>query len=187
MTAFGDIDDVTPVALDVATADRLLAGTVAPEDAPPGYAAVTRLLEAAWAEPTPAELRREAEVVAMTAAVLRMPSWSAAGAGNAPRRSVLSRPSIAAALIAAGIASSAALSFAGVLPGPAQDLVGRAGQARHLGSRGRGGPRGAREWPWRGRRHVLNRGDGRRDLRASEDDQAHERRGRPGKPTFGRW
>jgi hypothetical protein len=114
--------EVHPVELDLETADRLLAGAVAPEDAPPGYAEVTRLLEAAWAEPTPDALTREAEVAAMLAAAVRSSSHT-----DSPRRSfmpfALSRPRISAALVAAALACSAGLASAGGLPGAAQDVA----------------------------------------------------------------
>jgi hypothetical protein len=116
--------EVHPVELDMDTADRLLAGAVAPPDAPPGYAEVTTLLEAAWAEPTPDELTREAEVVAMITAAVRSSSTTEP---SSPRRSfmpfALSRPRIRAALVAAALACSAGLASAGALPGAAQDVA----------------------------------------------------------------
>ena len=75
MNLWSDFDrEMHPVPLDLDTADRLLAGTVAPEDAPPGYANVARLLESAAAEATADELARETEVVAMVAAAVRSSS-----------------------------------------------------------------------------------------------------------------
>ena len=44
------------VPLDDDTAERLLAGRLHPEDAPPGYAEVARLLRAAAGPPSPEEL-----------------------------------------------------------------------------------------------------------------------------------
>ena len=125
MTFWSDMDyEVHPVELDVDTADRLLAGAVAPEDAPPGYAEVARLLEAASAQPTADELTREAEVVALVAAGVRS---SSSTDSSSPRRSfmpiALSRPRISAALVAAGLACSAGLASAGALPGAAQDVA----------------------------------------------------------------
>jgi hypothetical protein len=125
MSFWSDMDyEVHAVELDVNTADRLLAGAVAPEDAPPGYAEVARLLEAAAAEPRADELAREAEVVAMVAAAVRSSSSSNA---SSPRRSfmpfALSRPRISAALVAVALACSAGLASAGALPGAAQDIA----------------------------------------------------------------
>ena len=125
MNLWSDFDcEMHPVPLDLDTADRLLAGTVAPEDAPPGYANVARLLESAAAEPTADELSRETEVVAMVAAAVR-PSPSIRPLS--PRRFflpfALSRPRIAAAFVAISLASTAGLASAGSLPGAAQDIA----------------------------------------------------------------
>ena len=125
MSFWSDMDyEVHPVELDMNTADRLLAGAIAPEDAPPGYAEVARLLEAASAEPTADELPREAEVVAMVATAARS---SSSNNSSSPRRSsmpfALSRPRISAALVAVALACSAGLASAGALPGAAQDIA----------------------------------------------------------------
>jgi hypothetical protein len=113
-----------PVPLDLDTADRLLAGTVAPEDAPPGYANVARLLESAAAEATADELARETEVVAMVAAAVRSSSNIHS---VSPRRFfvpfALSRPRITAAFVAVTLASTAGLASAGSLPGAAQAVA----------------------------------------------------------------
>lgn len=125
MTLWSDMDyEVHPVELDMDTADRLLAGRVAPEDAPPGYAEVARLLEAASAEPTADEPTHEAEVVVLLAAAVRS---SSSTDSSSPRRSfmpfALSRPRISAALVAAALACSAGFASAGALPGAAQDIA----------------------------------------------------------------
>jgi hypothetical protein len=112
------------VMLDANTSDRLLAGAVAPADAPPGYADVASLVEALSAEPTADELAREAEHVAMVAAAVLSSSGTQF---SPPTRSfipfALSRPRIAAALIAAGLACTGGLASAGALPGAAQDIA----------------------------------------------------------------
>ena len=125
MNLWSDFDrEMHPVPLDLDTADRLLAGTVAPEDAPPGYANVARLLESAAAEPTADELSRETEVVAMVAAAVRS---SSSIHSVSPRRFfmpiALSRPRIAAAFVAVSLACTAGLASAGSLPGAAQDIA----------------------------------------------------------------
>ncbi|MDP9209732.1 MAG: hypothetical protein M3O65_14850, partial [Actinomycetota bacterium] len=48
------------VPLDADTAERLLSGRLDPDDAPPGYAEVARLLRAAVAPADPAELTGQA-------------------------------------------------------------------------------------------------------------------------------
>ena len=125
MNLWSDFDcEMHPVPLDLDTADRLLAGTVAPEDAPPGYANVARLLESAAAEPTADELSRETEVVAMVAAAVRS---SSSIHSVSSRRSfmpfALSRPRITAAFVAVALACTAGLASAGSLPGAAQDIA----------------------------------------------------------------
>lgn len=124
MTFWSDMEyEGYRVPLDLDTADRLLAGTVAPEDAPPGYASVARMLDAA-SDPTCDELGREAEAVALIAATVRS---SARTDSSSPRRSLmpfaLSRPRLTAALVAAGLACSAGLASAGALPGAAQEVA----------------------------------------------------------------
>jgi hypothetical protein len=125
MNFWSDMDyDMHPVPLDLDTADRLLAGALAPEDAPPGYAKVARLLEGASAEPMPDGLARETEVVALMAAEVRL---SSSTESSSPRKSfmpiALSRPRVSAAAIAAALACSAGLASAGALPGAAQDVA----------------------------------------------------------------
>jgi hypothetical protein len=124
MSFWSDMDsEMHPVPLDMETADRLLAGALAPEDAPPGYAEVARLLEAVSAEPTSHELAREAEVVAKVASAVRSSSNT-----DSPRRSfmpfALSRPRMTAVLIAAALAAcTVGLASASALPGAAQDIA----------------------------------------------------------------
>jgi hypothetical protein len=125
MTFWSDMDyEMHPVPLDLDTADRLLAGAVLPEDAPPGFARVAQVLEAASAEPTPDELAREPEVVAMVVAAVQL---SSGAQSLTPRRSympfALSRPRITAAFVAAAFACTAGLASAGSLPGAAQDIA----------------------------------------------------------------
>jgi hypothetical protein len=125
MTSWDDLEyEMGIVTLDANTSDRLLAGAVAPADAPPGYADVASLLAALSTEPTADELAREAEHVAMVAATVRSP-WGTQS--SLPTRSfipfALSRPRIAAVLIAAGLACTGGLASAGALPGAAQDIA----------------------------------------------------------------
>jgi hypothetical protein len=124
MSLWSDMEgEMQPLPLDPDTADRLLAGSVAPEDAPPGYGAVVRLLDAASAEPSAEELAREGdEVGAMVAAVrLSAPSVSTS------RRSIMpfapSRPRLAIAGLAAAFVATAGMASAGSLPGAAQDVA----------------------------------------------------------------
>ena len=125
MTVWGDMEyEVHPLQLDTETADRLLAGRVAPEDAPPGYGKVVRLLDAASAEVSARELGHENErVVAFSLAVR---SSEPANSVSSRRFSVpfaLSRARVVAAAVAAALATSAGLASAGSLPGAAQDVA----------------------------------------------------------------
>ena len=125
MSLWDDFDyEMHPVALDTDTADRLLAGAIAPEDAPPGYAEVARFLLAVSAESRPEELARETETVGIVAAAVRS---SLEARSHSPRRSfvpcALSRPRLTAALVTAALACSASLASAGALPGAAQDVA----------------------------------------------------------------
>ena len=125
MTFWSDMDyDMHPVPLDLDTADRLLAGSVAPEDAPPGYARVASLLEAASAPPSVEAPERETEIVAVLAAVVRSSSHKQFPSPRRPFMPLtLSRPRLAAVFAAAMLACTAGLASAGSLPGAAQDVA----------------------------------------------------------------
>jgi hypothetical protein len=125
MTFWSDMDsEMHALPLDSDTADRLLAGSVAPEDAPPGYGRLVRLLEAASAEASSDELTREPETVAAMTAALRSPVHRNVASS---RRSFMpfafSRPRLTAALVAAAFAASVGMASAGSLPGAAQDVA----------------------------------------------------------------
>ena len=100
-----------PTRLDDDTAARLLAGDLAPADAPPGYAAVATVLQAAAAPPRPAELDGED---AARAAFRRV--------GAAPRRG---HPARVAVLVAAGVLclGGVAAAATGTLPRPVQSAA----------------------------------------------------------------
>lgn len=125
MTSWDDLEnEMRVVTLDANTSDRLLAGALAPADAPPGYADVAWLLEVLSAQPTADELAREAEHVAMVATVVLSSSGTPV---SPPKRSfvpfALSRRRIAAVLIAAALVCTAGTASAGILPGAAQDIA----------------------------------------------------------------
>jgi len=126
MSLWDDFDcEMHPVALDTDTVDRLLAGAIAPADAPPGYSDVARLLRAVSAEAMPEELAGETETVGIVATVVRL---SLDARSVASRRSfipfALSRPRrMTLALVAAALACTATAASAGALPGAAQDVA----------------------------------------------------------------
>jgi hypothetical protein len=124
MSVWGDMDyEMQPLPLDGETAERLLSGRVAPEDAPPGYGPVVRLLDAASAEASAEELANEREgVIAFALAVdssRAMDSVSPSGLSMPVpfSRARLVAAALATALVTAGLAS------AGSLPGAAQDVA----------------------------------------------------------------
>jgi hypothetical protein len=125
MTFWSDLNsEMQIVLLDADTADRLLAGSVAPEDAPPGYGPLVRLLEIASAEASPKELAREAETVAAMKCELRSPVHrNIASSRRSFMPFTLSRPRLTAAIVAAAFAASVGMASAGSLPGAAQDVA----------------------------------------------------------------
>jgi hypothetical protein len=121
MTSWSDFNgEMQRLPLDVDTADRLLAGSIAPEDAPPGYGGVAVFLGAAKAETEPVELCREAATVAALAAAVR--SSTVTAPAKLPRRSFVPGFRTTAAF-AAALFATAGLAAAGSLPGAAQDIA----------------------------------------------------------------
>jgi hypothetical protein len=106
--------------LDTGTADRLLSGSVAPEDAPPGYAGVATLLAAVADSPTADDLSEESETIALLTAVVRS---SQPKMTKPRRRSIVPRLRLATALATVALATTTGLAFAGSLPGAAQDVA----------------------------------------------------------------
>lgn len=116
--------------LDHATADRLLSGQVAPDDAPPGFAGVALLVRTLAAPPTSGELVRETDAIALASAILR--SRANSFAPPPPSRTVLNghlvrprffRTKIAALVVVGALIGTSGLAVAGVLPDPAQDVA----------------------------------------------------------------
>jgi len=111
-----------PTRLDDGTAARLLAGDLAPADAPPGYAAVATVLQAAAASPRPAELGGEdAARAAFTAARC---------VGPAPRRRHGARVAVLVAvgvLCLGGVAAAATGTLPRSVQSAAHDAFGSVG------------------------------------------------------------
>lgn len=109
--------------IDPAAAERLLAG-MSPADAPPGLEGVARLLAAARAEPSAAELAREEETVAaMAAAVAASPAAGRPIRTTAARPRMLLRLKVGSALVAGTMALGTGLAAAGALPDPVQRIA----------------------------------------------------------------
>jgi len=111
---------MTRLPIDVDTADRLLAGSVAPEDAPPGYEPVAALLATVRPEQAYGGFLREDETVAAVAEILRS---SPITAPRLQRRSFVPRLKLATAFATIALAGTTGLAFAGSLPGAAQDVA----------------------------------------------------------------
>jgi hypothetical protein len=111
--------------IDDATAQRLLSGGLSPDDAPPGYAGLAGMIQAATGPTVPAELTGEAAVVAAGVAAVR----------SAPpiHRTLPQRNPMLLKLLSAKVAAIAATTVFGVttaaaaatghLPAPAQTAV----------------------------------------------------------------
>jgi hypothetical protein len=106
--------------LDDATAERLLSGRLDPDDAPPGYAPVARLLHAAAAPPSPDELAGQPAALASFRAQRRDPAGSevrpergpALGPGRVERTGRVRRRLVAIALAGALVVGGAAAGAA---------------------------------------------------------------------------
>jgi hypothetical protein len=108
--------------IDDDTMDRLLAGRIDPDDAPPGYAEVARILQAASSPPRGEHLSREVEYVAAARRVMSPGSASTGGTGGSPSRR---RRALAGLIVTAALAGIPGLALANALPGPAQHAVSR--------------------------------------------------------------
>jgi len=110
------LDD--PLALDDASVERLLSGTLPAAGAPPGYAGVARLLAATVAPPTPRELAGEAAVLAELRAVTRE---RRAAAFVRPARHRRRRAGLAVVVVVGALATGGVAAATGHLPGPVRE------------------------------------------------------------------
>jgi hypothetical protein len=117
-----------PLALDEGTAERLLAGSLDPADAPPAYRRVAAVLAAVSAEPGPEELAGEARAVRSLAKVAR----SVPNGAPSRRSPVLSKFLTLKAATAAAIASMVLAGVAGAATGNLPDTAQRV--AHRLGA-----------------------------------------------------
>lgn len=111
--------------LDDGTLERLLAGRVDPDDAPPGYAEVARIFAALAVRSDSADLSHEAEHVA-AAQVLITPHSPAPGRSDGRSKKMRSKGHRlkVAGLVALGtLVGTSGLAAAGVLPDSAQNAV----------------------------------------------------------------
>jgi hypothetical protein len=102
--------------LDETTAERLLRGALLPDDAPPGYGEVARLLQSARAEVrATAPVGGDETIAAMVAAI--------ATRASVPGRTRRRRAGVAAVASSAAVVLFGGLTAAGALPSTAQDHV----------------------------------------------------------------
>ncbi len=132
MSAERDLDnEMKRFALDDLTADRLLAGKLAPEDAPPGYQAIAQAVQTAAGTSPAIETTRDAATVAVVVEALRS---SAKPPLRARRKSMLAQllsAKVAAIAAVTVLGATAAAAATNTLPAPAQTAVSDA--ASHVG------------------------------------------------------
>jgi hypothetical protein len=124
MTDWNDLpDEMRRLGLDEITLDRLLAGRIAPDDAPPGYSEVARVLQAATAADLKEELAKEAVHVRVAMELVKQPSpASTPSVGRSKKMGSRSRRIKVGGLVVVGaLVGSTGLAAAGVLPDAAQD------------------------------------------------------------------
>lgn len=122
MTLFDDsLNDMLGPWLDSDTADRLLDGLIAPDDAPPGYAGVSRLVMAIRRPPTASELASTDAAVAAAVAALNVVHAEPSTPPRGRRRFL--RVKVAGVVFAGSLFGTAGLAAAGVLPEPVQNVA----------------------------------------------------------------
>ena len=136
MTSWNDLpEEMWGPKLDRDTLERLLTGRVDPDDAPPGYAEVARLLNVIARTPAAETTANEGRLVAIAVDRLR------AGAVSTTREEIsmempMERPTevrrrtrhrlkVAGVVLAGALLGSTGLAAAGVLPDAAQDAFAR--------------------------------------------------------------
>lgn len=134
MTTWNDLpDEMRRLVIDDDTLERMLDGRVDPEDAPPGYSEVARVLGAAAAPVDGVRLLREAEDVAAASALVSggSPATTPSVGRSRKMKTRGHRLKIAALAALGTLAGSTGLAAAGVLPDAAQDafseVFGRVG------------------------------------------------------------
>jgi hypothetical protein len=142
------------VPLDPDTAERLLSGRLDPDDAPPGYAEVARLLQAAATPPDPGDLTGQAAAIARFRLAHRGPGPPSpagrgagrgpAGATRGPARAARGRARGARGrLVALALAGAVAVGGVGVWTAGGAPLPGELGSPSggpSAGGRGSGAP-----------------------------------------------
>src|SRR6185312_1266841 len=116
--------DMRRYPIDDETAGRLLAGAVEPDDAPPGYAQVSALIQAAKAPATVEELgRRDADVSTISAALVTPAAASVKPEGTRMISRRFGMKALGIAIPALALTATGAAAATGNLPAPAQSAV----------------------------------------------------------------
>jgi hypothetical protein len=125
MTDWNDLpDEMRRLRLDRGTLDRLLAGDVDPDDAPPGYSEVARVLQAVVTAGDHDELVHEATHVALAMELVKKRSpASTPSDGRSGKMSRSHRMKVGGLVVVGALVGSTGLAAAGVLPDAAQDAV----------------------------------------------------------------
>ena len=109
--------------LDPDTADRILSGQVAPDDAPPGYAALSALIRAAHQAPAGDEVPGEEVAVEQMLASMAAPREWTAPPSRRRGRGMRMRAAVVATVTV--VASTSGFAAAGALPRGAQSVVSK--------------------------------------------------------------
>jgi hypothetical protein len=109
-----------PLALDDASVERLLSGTLPAASAPPGYAGVARLLAATVAPPTSRELAGQTAVLAELRAVTRGRRDASPARPARPRRR---RAGLVAVVVMGALATGGVAAATGHLPAPVREAA----------------------------------------------------------------
>jgi hypothetical protein len=124
VTGWNDLpDEMRKIRLDEDTVDRLLSGRMSPDDAPPGYSEVARVLIAVTEDGD--SLVHEAEHVAAAAALVEPASASTSRSGSPTKRRSATRLKLGGMVVVGAMVASSGLAAAGALPDAARDTFSR--------------------------------------------------------------
>jgi hypothetical protein len=151
---------------DVHTLERLLGGRVEPDDAPPGYAEVARVLKAVATLPGHVDLNREDEdIAAARMLVAQQPPASGRSHGSSQRmRSNRHRVRVFGLVVLGTVLGTFGFAAAGALPDTPQDALSNV--LAHVGI----------SVPRSDHLELNRRRQGRRDLSDRDNDDLHRRR-----------
>jgi hypothetical protein len=127
VTSSHDMDGMKAIPdLDRETTERMLAGLIEPDDAPPGYAEVTRVLRTAAAPPERTSPTREAWAIAVAHQALDDErTLRSARTGRPSMRSRYVRAKVIGVLTVGTLLGTSGMAMAGVLPAPVQDAAAK--------------------------------------------------------------